>query len=295
MKILICGSHGQLGWDCGRVFEKNNEVSAFDLPELDITNKESVRNIFASSKPDVVINCAAYTQVDKCESERKAAWAVNVEGPENLAKECRGSGALLIHVSTDYVFDGTKEPPLFYLEADEVNPVSVYGETKLEGEKIVASITDNHIIVRTAWLYGIAGNNFLTTMLRLAPGSPEKPIKVVNDQFGSPTWSLHLALQIERLIQMKGQGVYHATSEGYCSWYELAVCFLKLMEVPSNIIPCTTEEYPTPARRPANSILENARLKHSGNNRMTGWRHGVEQFVSRYRQQLIGEIMEGAA
>lgn len=291
MKILVCGSRGQLGWDCRRVFEKEeNEVKIFQRPELDITKKDNVRESFASFRPDVVINCAAYTQVDKCESERQVAWAVNVEGPENLAQECRDSGALLVHVSTDYVFDGKKEPPLSYSETDTVNPLSVYGETKLEGEKRVADLTDNHIIVRTAWLYGIAGNNFLKTMLRLALGSPEKTIKVVNDQFGSPTWTLRLALQIEHLIQIRGQGIYHATSEGYCSWYELALYFLKCMEVPSNIVPCTTEQYPTPAIRPANSILENAKLKRSDDNRMTGWRHGVENFVSRYRHQLIDEI-----
>lgn len=292
MKVLICGGNGQLGWDCQRVFGKENEVMPYDLHDLDITDKDRVEAVILNDRPDVVINCAAYTNVDRCETEEEIAHLVNVDAPGYIAQACQSINALIIHISTDYVFDGFKEPPLSYNEKDEVNPLSVYGKTKLEGEHRVSDITENHIIVRTAWLYGINGNNFLKTMLRLALLSPEKQIKVVNDQFGSPTWSLRLALQIERLVQMKGQGIYHATSEGYCSWYELAVYFLKQMEVSANIIPCTTAEYPTPAKRPANSILENARLKRSDNNRMTGWRYGVDHFVSRFGQQLIDEITQ---
>lgn len=292
MKVLICGANGQLGWDCQRVFVKENEVIPYDIDQLDITDREKVEAVISGVMPDVVINCAAYTQVDRCETEQDIAHAVNVEAPGYIAKACKAVNALMIHISTDYVFDGLKEPPLSYNENDEVNPLSVYGKTKLDGERRVAEITENHMIVRTAWLYGINGNNFLKTMLRLALLTPEKQIKVVNDQFGSPTWSLRLALQIERLVQIKGQGVYHATSEGYCSWYELALYFLKQMEVPANIVPCTTEEYPTPAKRPANSILENGRLKRSDNNRMTGWRYGVDHFISRFGQQLIDEIMK---
>ncbi|MBF0258401.1 MAG: dTDP-4-dehydrorhamnose reductase [Desulfamplus sp.] len=290
MKVLICGSNGQLGWDCQRVFGKEQEIVPYDLPDIDITDKENVKTIISGTMPDVVINCAAYTQVDRCETEQGTAWAVNVDGPGYIAQACKDVNALMIHISTDYVFDGLKDPPLSYNERDEVNPLSVYGKTKLEGERRVAEITENHIIVRTAWLYGINGNNFLKTMLKLALLTPGKEIKVVNDQFGSPTWSLRLALQLERLVQMKGQGIYHATSEGYCSWYELALYFLKQMEVAANIVPCTTAEYPTPAKRPANSILENARLKRSDNNRMTGWRYGVDHFISRFGQQLIDEI-----
>ncbi|MBF0572789.1 MAG: dTDP-4-dehydrorhamnose reductase [Desulfamplus sp.] len=291
MKVLICGGNGQLGWDCQRVFGKENEVIAYDLPELDITDKSRVLTIITKFAPDVVINCSAYTQVDKCESEEHIAKLVNTDGPGYIAEACKSINATMVHISTDYVFDGTKEPPLSYTEADEVNPLSVYGRTKLEGERRVAEITDNHIIVRTAWLYGINGNNFLKTMLKLALLTPEKQIKVVDDQFGSPTWSLRLALQIERLVQIKGQGIYHATAEGYCSWYELALYFLKQIEVPANIVPCTTADYPLPAKRPANSILENARLKRGDNNRMTGWRYGVDHFTARFGQQLIDEII----
>ncbi|MBF0228118.1 MAG: dTDP-4-dehydrorhamnose reductase [Desulfamplus sp.] len=290
MKVLICGGNGQLGWDCQRVFGKENEVIAYDLPELDITDKIRVLTVISEFLPDVVINCAAYTQVDKCETEQDIAKLVNTDAPGYIAEACKAINATMIHISTDYVFDGNKEPPLAYTETDEVNPLSVYGRTKLEGERRVAEITDNHIIVRTAWLYGINGNNFLKTMLKLALLTPDKQIKVVDDQFGSPTWSLRLALQLERLVQIKGQGVYHATAEGYCSWYELALYFFKQIEVSANIVPCTTSDYPLPAKRPANSILENARLKRGENNRMTGWRYGVDHFTARFGQQLIDEI-----
>ncbi|MEA1968583.1 MAG: dTDP-4-dehydrorhamnose reductase [Thermodesulfobacteriota bacterium] len=289
MRIMICGGDGQLGRDCKRVFQNKNIVESLDLPILDITDSGSIKRELAKFSPDVVINCAAYTNVDKCEAENDAAFNVNANGPGNLAKICSESGSILIHVSTDYVFDGKKSPPLSYTEADKTAPISVYGKTKLEGEKLVALNTENYMIVRTAWLYGAAGANFLKTMLRLALADPEKEIKVVNDQFGSPTWSLRLALQIEKLVMEKGQGLYHATSEGYCSWYEFASYFLKKMGVKHCVVPCTTEEFPTPALRPGNSILENRRLKREKINSMTGWRHGVDQFVSRYRQELLEE------
>ena len=291
MKILICGSNGQLGWDCNRVFQKKHDVTALNRDKLDITSKSHVLTAVDGFRPDVVINCAAYTRVDQCETYKNIAWAVNAGGAANIAEACEAFGACMLHVSTDYVFDGTKEPPAAYTELDETAPVSVYGSTKLEGEKLIASITDRHIIVRTAWLYGISGSNFLKTMLGLSLADPGKQLKVVSDQFGSPTWTLRLALQLMRLVDIDARGIYNASAEGYCSWYELAVCFLKKMDVPFNIIPCTTEEYPTPAARPRNSILENGRLKNGGNNLMTGWRHGLEQFVSRYRQELLNEVL----
>lgn len=288
MKILICGSRGQLGQDCIRVFKKDHKVNALGHPELDITVESDVFDAFSTFRPEVLINCAAYTNVDQCETNQEAAHAVNVLGAANIARACEKYGVRMLHISTDYVFDGSKVPPLNYTESDETFPLSVYGRTKLEGERRILSITDKCMIVRTAWLYGIAGNNFLKTMLRLSMDEPQKTLKVVNDQFGSPTWTLRLALQLKRLVDIDARGIYHATSEGYCSWYELARFFLKKMDVTFNIVPCTTSEYPTPARRPPNSILENERLKKENNNRMTGWRHGLEQFVSRYRNELLG-------
>ena len=290
MRIMISGSRGLLGSDCMRVFQSNNEIRSLDRPGCDITNRNAVEAEILDFMPTVVINCAAYTNVDGCETDQENAWAVNAQGPEFLARACNAAGTFLVHISTDYVFDGLKEPPLAYDEEDETAPLSIYGKSKLEGERRIAAHAERYAILRTAWLYGAHGGNFLKTMLRLAVADPERPVKVVNDQFGSPTWSLRLALQVENLVSKGGQGIYHATSEGYCSWFELASCFLKQMEIPHSLVPCTTSEYPTPAIRPCNAILENSRFKRAGLNKMTGWRHGVNQFVSRFRQDLLEEV-----
>lgn len=289
MKLALLGGDGQLGSDCSRVFQEKNEVFRLSSNDIDITDSANTETVLSSLAPDVVINCAAYTKVDDCESNEETAFRVNAQGAGNVAGTCAAIGALMVHLSTDYVFDGKKEVPAFYSEADLPSPLSVYGRSKLKGEEAVMSVLDRYIIVRTAWLYGIYGNNFLKTILRMALAGPGKEIRVVDDQFGSPTWTLRLALQIETLLKARGQGIYHATSEGYCSWFELAAYFLKKMEVDHCLVPCTTREFPRPAHRPANSILENARLKRNNINRMTGWRHGVDLFVSRFRSDLLNE------
>jgi dTDP-4-dehydrorhamnose reductase len=290
VNILICGARGQLGNDCTRVMNQSHEVVPTDLEQLDITDLSAVDDLIRRVGPDVVINCAAYTREDACETDRELAWKVNVEGPRNLALNIDKYGGRLIHISTDYVFDGTRKAPEPYEEDDEPNPVSYYGKTKLEGELAVRGLANRHVIIRTAWLYGSSGPNFLKTMLRLASKNPQREIKVVNDQSGSPTWSYRLALQIARLIETHGQGTYHATSEGYCTWYELATYFLDRMGVPHKVIPCTTEEYPTPASRPKNSVLENRRLKEEGLNLMIDWKDDLDRFVSLFAQDLLREV-----
>ncbi len=291
MKIMIVGNKGQLGSDSEKVLGKNYEILAVDLPELDMTKLAAVETMVRDFAPDVILNCAAYTLVDKCETEKQLAWDVNVKGPENLAVCAQKHGGRLIHVSTDYVFDGTREIPLPYMENDETNPLSYYGVTKLESETAVQRAIDRHMILRTAWMYGIGGQNFLKTMLKLALKNPEKEIKVVNDQYGSPTWSYRLAQQMARLIDTNGQGVFHATSEGHCTWYELACYFLDKIKVPHRIIPCLSEEFPTAAARPKNSILENRRLKETDMNIMAYWREDLDRFVSRFRESLINEAV----
>jgi len=276
MKILISGCDGQLGSDCEQVLRTN--------PDLAVVKEMTVH-----VRPDVVVNCAAYTNVDACETDRSLAWKVNVQGPGNLASMVDKYGGRLMHVSTDYVFDGRRDPFEPYLEDDEPNPLSYYGRTKLEGEMAVRQATDHYLILRTAWLYGVRGHNFLKTMLRLALNHPEEAIKVVNDQFGSPTWSHTLALQIAKLVQVNGQGIYHATSEGHCTWYELAKYFLETVGVPHVLVPCATEDYPTPAPRPRNSVLENRRLKDKGINLMPNWRTDLDQFISMFGRRLIRE------
>ena len=293
MKILISGCDGQLGGDCVQLLRKDHKVIGVDLKDMNITDAAIVKEVICRLTPDVVVNCAAYTNVDACEKDRLRAWGVNVEGPKNLASMVEKHGGRLIHISTDYVFDGWKDPPHAYVEDDEPNPLSYYGKTKLEGEKAVIHATDHYLILRTAWLYGVKGHNFLKTMLRLALKRPEEQIKVVNDQFGSPSWSYRLALQIERLIQVGGHGVYHASSEGHCTWYELAKSFLEIIGVPHALIPCATEDYPTPAPRPRNSILENRRLKEQGINVMPHWQKDLDQFVSLFGDSLIREARGG--
>ena len=292
MKILLTGETGQLGSDCRRILGDRFQVISPGSKELDITAEVAVDRMMKDVAPDIVINCAAFTRVDDCEIERESAWKVNVEGPKNLAKASRNFNAKLIHISTDYVFDGLKRVPEPYVETDSTNPLSYYGLTKLEGEKAIRKITENHAILRTAWVYGIGGKNFLKTMLKLALKDPQKEIKVVNDQFGSPTWSFRLAQQMEKVMIEDGRGTYHATSEGYCTWYQLAIGFLERMKIVHSLLPCTTEEYPTLAKRPINSILENARLKVSGLQVMNTWEEDLDQFVLLYGADLLHETKE---
>jgi len=293
MKIVILGGKGLLGNDCTKVLNEIHDVMSVDLDELDITDISQVEAAAGNFGADVIVNCAGFTRVDDCETEKELACKVNVEGPGNLAVAAKNQGAQLIHISTDYVFDGRKRAPEPYTEKDDPNPISYYGVTKLAAEEAIRRTIDNHIILRTAWLYGIRGQNFLKTMLTLALKDPQREIKIVNDQFGSPTWSYRLALQIEKLIESGGNGTFHATSEGYCTWYGLATYFLGKMGVPHSFVPCTTAEYPTPAVRPMNSILENRRLKEAGINLMQGWKSDLDEFVFRFRDRLINETSEG--
>ena len=292
MKILVTGGKGQLGTDCVRVFRETHEVLAIDLDELDITRRVDLEALVQKFMPDIIINCAAYTQVDHCEIEKKLAWNVNVTGTENLVNCMKKQGERLIHISTDYVFDGRKKIPDPYVETDQTNPVSYYGKTKHESEKVVQRASDRHVIVRPAWMYGVNGYNFLKTMLSLALKNPGHEIKVVNDQYGSPTWSYALALQIERIIHAHAGGIYHATGEGFCTWFELAEYFLNKMQVPHNIVPCTSREYPTRAQRPKNSILENRHLKEKGINIMSQWQDDIDEFVSGFGEDLVAEILK---
>jgi len=287
MKIMITGAKGQLGNDCVRIFGKTNQVIAVDLEELDITRPAEVFESVEKTRPDLIVNCAAHTGVDACETEKESAWAANVSGPLNLAESLNRRGGRLIHISTDYVFDGRKPNSEYYVEDDEPNPLSYYGKTKLEGENAVRKTTERHIILRTAWMYGADGNNFLKTMLKLARANPAGELKVVNDQYGSPTWSYRLALQIEKLVEKGARGIYHATAEGVCTWYELADYFLNKMDVPHCLVPCASDEFPTAAVRPKNSILENRRLKEAGINVMVPWQEDVAKYVEQFGNQLL--------
>ncbi len=289
MKIAIIGVNGQLGSDCHTILSADNETVGCDIPEVNIGSRESVDIFLNKNHPEVIINCAAYTAVDGCEKELDLSWQINANGPKYLAQAAERLGSRLIHISTDYVFDGYKEIPEPYVETDTPNPLSQYGKSKLAGEKMVAEYASNHAILRTAWLYSASGKNFLKTMLKLAVSDPDRELKVVNDQYGSLTWSYTLALQIQKLLSSGLSGIMHTTAEGHSSWYEAARYFLDGMEVPYAMSPCTTAEYPTPAHRPANSILANQVLLDAGLSTFVSWQEDIDTFVGRYREQLLEE------
>jgi dTDP-4-dehydrorhamnose reductase len=287
MKLLITGAGGQLGQDCVRLMRTRHDICALTSTQLNITQADAVRHTVQEVLPDVVINCAAYTAVDACETEQSCCMAVNAHGVANLADACDESGCRLIHISTDYVFDGAKLVSEPYTEEDAVAPISAYGRSKLAGEEAIAARMEDYLILRTAWLYGIGGKNFLKTMLRLAMADPKRMIKVVNDQFGSLTWAMTLAMQIEQVVASDLTGIAHATAEGHSTWYAGAKYFLEAMQVEFSLAPCTTAEYPTPAKRPAHSILENSRLKEHGLNVMRPWQEDVDEFVRLHRDELL--------
>lgn len=289
MKIAIIGFDGQLGMDCQKILAQDHALLTPTLKELDFCNEESVLSYISENRPEITINCAAYTAVDKCETEMELSRQINGVGPQYLAKACHGVGCRLIHVSTDYVFDGKKPIPTPYSEDDPVQPLSQYGRTKLEGEEMVQKYSKDYVILRTAWLYSIHGPNFLKTMLRITLADPLAVRKIVNDQYGSLTWSYTLAKQIEKLLSSDVQGVIHTTSEGYSTWYEAACFFLDTMGITHNFVPCTTEDYPTPAHRPANSILANNVLEENNISVFSDWKDDVRQFVAEYRERLLEE------
>ncbi len=289
MNILITGAGGQLGHDCIRVMQPGHTVHGYTSKQLDITSPEQVRQTIQSVRPEVVVNCAAYTAVDACESKEDICRAINEHGAANLATTCAAENCRFIHISTDYVFDGNRQVPEPYSEQDQVSPLSAYGRSKLAGEQKIARRMDNFLILRTAWLYGMGGNNFLKIMLRLAAADAERTVKVVNDQYGALTWSHTLARQILAVLDSDLTGIAHATAEGCSTWYEGAKYFLEGMGVDFSLTPCTTEEYPTPTRRPGNSILANNRLKENGLHVMQDWQQDIDDFIAACRDDLLQE------
>ncbi|MBQ7667383.1 MAG: dTDP-4-dehydrorhamnose reductase [Kiritimatiellae bacterium] len=298
MRILITGSRGQLGTDCAKVLS-GHELALRDLPQIDIASDESVAREFDAFKPQVVVNCAAWTAVDAAESAEADAYRANCTGPATLAAHCAKNGALLVHVSTDYVLPGDLPVPQAADETAAPAPRSAYGRTKLAGERAILDSGCECVILRTAWLYGAHGRNFPKTMLRLALAKPGDTARVVADQWGCPTWSLQLARQIAAVIaldpQKRPRGVCHAVSQGHANWAEFADEFLSLMGVAHKITPCTTAEYPTPAVRPANSILDDRRLREAGVLVMDDWRAALQDFVKENREALLAEAAQSAA
>ena len=277
-KILITGSQGQLGRAMNDFYADKADVQLFntDVGELDITNENEVREKICSVNPDIIINCAAHTQVDACESDEERAYAINALGPRNLCLAANETDAIIVHISSDYVYDGEKKYP--YTEGDEYNPQSVYGKTKLAGEEFVRTIANKYFVIRTAWLYG-EGKNFINTMLRLAENKT-KQIKVVADQYGTPTSAEEVVKVIDLLCNSEQYGTYHATCEGNCNWYEFAKKIFELCGEDVEVIPVSTEEYGSPAKRPAYSVLENKKLKENFGYVMDNWESALEKYLS---------------
>lgn len=285
-KLLITGARGQLGQALVQSAGGQGwEVIPTDVHDLDITDPQSVGRELARLRPHVVINAAGATQVDALESDPDGALKINSLGPRNLAVSCRRLGLKLIHLSTDYVFDGTKPGP--YVEWDATRPLSVYGHSKLLGEEWVRQQCPDHFIVRTAWLYGLPGPNFVMAILARARSlGPTGMLKVVADQHGTPTSALALAAQLLALAQTEAFGTYHATCQGDTTWYEFAQLILQTAGIEVRITPCTTEEFPRPAPRPANSVLDNRLLQVTGLDLMPSWQAAFQQFWEAYGDRL---------
>jgi len=300
--ILITGSEGQLGSDLVQVLGNEHEIIPADIADFDIADLEATLNFIREGKPDVIIHPAAFTDVDGCESQQDKAFLINGIGTRNIAIAARAAHAKLFYISTDYVFDGTKSEP--YREYDNPNPQTIYGKSKLLGEEFVKEQLTEFFIIRIAWLYGQNGSNFLKTMLRLA--QEKKHIRVVNDQYGTPTWTMDIAQQIKKLLATKAYGTYHCTSGGSCSWYEFALEIFKSAGyetkvasngsaylVPRNqqprtkneeprtitLTPVSSEQFSRSAKRPTNSVLDNYMLRLQGLDIMPDWKEGLRKFM----------------
>lgn len=275
MKILITGANGMLGSDLKEVL-KSHELILTGSKDLDITDQNKVFQFISENSPDIVINAAAYTAVDNCETHYNDAYAVNALGPKYLAISCKNMNIPLIHISTDYVFEGSKKSPL--VEEDKIGPKTVYGKTKLEGEKFIQENCKKYFIIRTAWLFGINGKNFVQTMLNLSKN--QKEIRVVNDQVGSPTFSYDLAISIKELLNSDKYGIYHLTNKGECSWYEFAKKIFELSKIDIKVIPVSSEEYPRPAPRPHYSVLSNQKWINSGFTPMRNYEDALNEYLN---------------
>jgi dTDP-4-dehydrorhamnose reductase len=304
LKILLTGKNGQIGGELATLLPQLGDVVAVDLAQMDLARPAEIREGVAELRPDVIVNTAAYTAVDLAEKEEEQARIINTDAPGLLAEEAKKIGALLIHYSTDYVFDGSKKSP--YLEYDATNAMSVYGKTKLEGEKAIQESGADYLILRTAWVYGSRGKNFLLTILRLA--SEREELRIVRDQIGAPSWSRAIAKATTEVLAKVGRKagssqplheIYHMTAAGETSWFDFAESILahayqaasksSWMEIATKgrplvarrVVPITTEEYPTPALRPAYSVLSNAKLARDFGITLPAW------------QRQLSEVFEG--
>lgn len=279
IKVLVTGVNGQLGHDVVRRLDVLGiENKGVDREDFDLTNQKQTEEYIINYKPDVVVHCAAYTAVDKAEEDKENCFKVNVDGTRFIVEVCKKVDAKMVYISTDYVFDGLGNEP--QLETKETNPINYYGYSKEQGEEVVRDILDNHFIVRTSWVYGKNGSNFVKTMLRLAETKSE--LNVVSDQIGVPTYTKDLAVLICDMIQTTKYGTYHGVNDGYTSWYEFAKKIFELTNIDIKVNPVPSSEYPTQAKRPLNSKLSKEQLDRNNFNRLPNW----EDALSRYLKEI---------
>lgn len=279
MRILLTGATGQVGWELRTALAPLGEVKFLDRFGLDLADVPTLVASVRALQPDVVVNAAAYTAVDKAESERDQAFAVNATAPRVLAEEAKRIGAFLVHYSTDYVFDGEKSAP--YVEEDATRPINAYGESKLAGEQAIAKSGCRHLVLRTSWVYGPRGRNFYLTMLRLAKERPE--LEVVDDQVGAPTSSLEIARATATLLARGAQGLYHMTAAGETTWCGFARAILKGAGIATPVAAIRTEDYPTPAKRPRSSRLDCAKLRAQHGVALAPWEQALAEVTSAAR------------
>lgn len=296
MKILITGANGQLGnelvfilknktSEIGAVSQKYDacEIISADVDTLDITDAEKVNSFLEKNHPDIIINCAAMTDVDGCETNIELAMKVNALGPLNLARACNKIDAKIVHISTDYVFSGDGAVP--YCEWDKCMPNSVYGKSKLLGEQYVREQTSKYFIIRTAWLYGYVGKNFVKTILNLA--KEKNQIKVVNDQIGNPTNANDLAHHILKIATTDNYGIYHCTGSGDASWFDFAALIVKYAQLECQVLPCSTDEFPRKAKRPQFSSLDNLMLRCTVGDEMRPWQDALFMYINKLKKENL--------
>ena len=276
MRILLTGSNGQVGTVLVQALAPLGEVRAFDRQGLDLRDLQSIRSTFAKLRPDVIVNAAAYTAVDRAESERDVAFEVNSHAVQTIAREAASINALLVHFSTDYVFDGEKSTP--YVETDAPNPLSAYGSSKLEGEQAIAASGCRHLIFRTSWVYGPAGRNFLHAILAAAKTKPE--LRVVDDQRGAPTTSMAIAGAVTQVLSHSGlsekpSGIYHLSAAGETTWHGFAAAILAGKGLATPVVAVRSDDYPAAARRPKNSLLDNLKIGATFDVALPDWRQGL--------------------
>ncbi|WML54768.1 dTDP-4-dehydrorhamnose reductase [Neobacillus sp. PS3-12] len=278
MKVVVTGAKGQLGQDVMKQLQaQNHEAFGTDRDDLDITNEADVLKFISDVKPDVILHCAAYTNVDAAEADRETAYQVNAVGTENMAKAAKAVDAKILYISTDYVFDGTATEP--YEVEQPTKPLGVYGETKFAGEEFLKKHVEKYFIVRTAWVFGIGGNNFVKTMIRL--GEERGEVGVVHDQVGSPTYTVDLASFMLELMKTDKFGTYHATNGGVCSWYEFAVEVFKQAGMSQvKVSPLTTDQFPRPAKRPAYSVLSKQKMEEAGFTPLRDWKEALAAYLA---------------